>query len=609
MTDKEPKTYTAAEIVKMVNDKRQSKAFQDLYDQMDRHFELYQLVNYKPEIETHQSYTSPGPRNDFMKVFHGVNKAALTWRIVTAEDAPEDERKKANKGEGLLTGIFDRTDRQLVERQEAPLRSGSAWFACGRGMLALKCLIYPDEEAGGEITTDICSLDPYWIVWEQGRDGMVWFANIYHLSKAEAKERYGITIEDELQEPTVIDFWTRKENAVVLYSGSADDIKLLEFVKEPKAHGLKRIPIFIGFSSGMPMVREKDGAMALKERAASVYASSEKVYNPRNKLISFLLDTAEKSVAGTLVMESETGTKQVQGDPFGSWKVITLKTGEKLYPLEAPKAPPVSEMLLGIEERDLQQSTVPFPIGYGLDPQSHSGTALAMMNDNTKSIYGPFTSLIEQGWTWLCEEMLGQFKTKGQKMKLRGFDSKGKFFNLEANPEDIQDDWYIKVKCEPKLPRDEAAEMQMALAATQPRSNGRPLLTDYTAYEKILQLQDPDAEIIRIDEQLIKQKIEMIPNLMLRKMALSLLKKGDKEGAMELLSMMPSPQGAQGATLPSEGAPPQGMEPPPEIQAILSKLPPEVVAVIMEAKRTGKQLPPEIQAIVANAEMQARGGI
>ena len=39
---------------------------------------------------------------------------------------------------------------------------------------------------------------------------------------------------------------------------------------------------------------------------------------------------------------------------------------------------------------------------------------------------------------------------------------------MDATPDDVKDNWYISVKCEPKLPRDEAANIQMAIASSTP---------------------------------------------------------------------------------------------------------------------------------------------
>jgi hypothetical protein len=597
---KEAKEYTAQEIVDMVNKKQSSIAFSELFDQMDADFDLFSLKPYTAETG-HQAYTSPKPKNDFQKVFNGVNKASLTWNIAIPESAPPTERDQANKGEQILTGILAQADENLSAIGEPPLREGASWFGCGRGALGLKCLIYNDESK--ETVIDIQYTDPEHMAWERGQKGYVWMAYEYPISKAEAQEKYGVELVSE--EGRVIDWFDRKNNAVVLVDGTIAANTGNQFVKKPEPHGLDHVPMWIEFAGGMPSVFNKQFQQQLKHRAASVWSSSRKIYEPFDKQVSFIMDTAEKSVAGTLKYMTETGAKGIEGDPFGNWKVIKMKKGEELSALDPPKVPPESGVILGIIDKDLQQSTVPYPIGYGLDPQAHSGAALSMINDNTRSIYDPFTSLIERAWKWLCKEIFIQFKAKGQKLTLKGFNSDGKFYQLEATPADIQDGWYIQVKCEPKLPRDEAGELQMALSATNPRGpDGRPFISDYTAYEKILKLQNPDAEDTRIEEQQVSRMIERMPNIQIRKVAKELVKKGDLEGAKELLAMMPNPQG--GGQQEEPGAPGAATGQPTEQPAGQPQLTPQqleqAAAMAAALQKQGKPIPPELQQILAQAQ-------
>ena len=609
-------SYSAGDIRKMVEDKLNSTAFLEMATQQEDDFNLLTLEEYQAK-SGYQSYTSPAPRNDFLKVFHGINKAELTWQILTPDDAPQADREAASRGEALLTGILDRGDRALRKIGEPPLRSALSWYACARGVAGLKCLIYSNESHETEIS--IRAIDPMHMAWESGVDGLVWAAYKYSVSKGEAKARWGVDLGGETA--TVIDFFDANINAVVLSAGTVEQSKGDEFIKPPESHDIGHVPVWIGFASGMPTVFTSTDEPTLKHRASSVYSSSRNVYEPRNKQVSFIMDTAEKSVAGTLVYESETGQKQIQGDPFGAWQVVLLAKGEKLAPLQPPEVPAASGVLLGVLNQDKQESTVPFPIGYGLDPQAHSGAALAMMNDNMRSVYGPFTSLLEDAYHWLAEEILGQFKAKGQKIFLQGFDAAGKFFEMDATPEDVQDNWYLSIKCEPKLPRDEAADIQMAMAASTPGPDGDPLVSKLTAREKIVRLQNPDAEAKRIEAEVIARLIMRMPNIQIRRVANELLAKGDKEGAMELLASIPSPTAQDGGRGPIAGqgaapapAPAPGPAPMPGPQGA-GGIPPEVQNVIMAASQALGIPPEQVMAMgpervqqLMQARAQAPGG-
>ena len=588
--------YTASEIIELYDNKGSTVAVSELADQFETDYNLFALDPYVAEAG-HLSYTSPKAKNDFLKVLFGINKSSLTWQIVTAEDAPEDERKSANDGESLLTGIIEEANRNLSRVGEPTLRDGLAWFSGIRGMVGLKCLIYTNADKETEI--DIRPLDPLHMRWERGVLGMVWVGFDYSVSKVEAQERFGIELTGE-EDARVIDFFTRNINATVFASGQKGS-PTSQFIKEPTPHGLGHVPIWVGFAGGMPTVYNKNNVLQLKHRATSVYNSSRGIYEPFNKQVSFILDTAEKSVAGTLVYQSKDGKKTIKGDPYQNWQVVSIAEGEKIEPLMPARVPPETAMVLSIIDRDKQESTVPYPIGYGVDVGGvHSGTALAMLNDNTRSVYDPFCGLMEQAYQWLCEEILEQFKAKGQKMQLKGFNQDGKFFTFDANPTDIQDSWYVNVKVEPKLPRDEAGELQMALAATQPRANGRPFMSDYTAYEKVIKLANPDAENTRIDDQLTNDMIAKMPQFQIRRIAQALIDKGDREGAEEFLASIPPPQG---------GGQPQGQPMgQPMGQGGGQQLSPEevskLVQIAQQLQAEGKPIPEDIKVALTMAQGQ-----
>jgi hypothetical protein len=209
---------------------------------------------------------------------------------------------------------------------------------------------------------------------------------------------------------------------------------------------------------------------------------------------------------------------------------------------------------------------------------------------------------MERAWKWLCKEILVQFKAKGQKVKLRGFNQDGKFWALEASPDDVKDDWYIQVKCEPKLPRDEFAELQMGMAARQPDASGQPLLSDYSIREKVIKLSNPDAEQTRIDEQILKRKIESIPEYTLRKMALAMLKAGDMDGAQLFLSKLMQAQG-QGNSMAAPGSVPGGPAPQAgQVPQLTPQQLEEVAQMAAQLQAQGKPIPPEMRMALQQAQ-------
>ncbi|MDO8715561.1 MAG: hypothetical protein Q7J73_01955 [Dehalococcoidales bacterium] len=622
---KKDRVLSAEDIVVLVDAKRDSTAHSELREQMEEDFQnRFALEPYVAE-SGHQAYTSPKPKNDFLKVLNGIQKASLTWSIAVSEKASADEREAASKGEQFLTGVFAMADRQLKAAGEPTLRESAQWIGCGRGVGVAKCLLYPDDEK--ETAVDLRVLDPMHCYWEKGVKDLAWCAYEYHISSVEAQERWDVDIEGDTDGSVrVLDFFNRTINAVVVTWGTPKSQQL--FAKKPTPHNLGRVPFYVRFAGSMPTIFDKDHNQTLKHRAMSVWASSRNVYEPMNKQVSFFMDMVERSVDPSLEYQTADGKKALEGSPFGAFQVIRTKIGERLAPIEVPKAPQESKVILDMLDRDFQQSVAPFPLAYGIEGTTspHSGAALSMLNDNMRSVFDPFASLVEGIFQWFCEESLRQFKLKGTTMKVQGFTKTNKFFVTSISKKDIDDGWFVQAKCEPRMPRDEAAEMQMALAASNPRGqDGRPLLSDLSIYEDVLKIQDPDSESTRIDDQMLERKILSMPEIQLKRVALKLFKQGDKENAALIMSKVQgagqpalppgAPQGAltagglpigqppmappggppmmpQGQPMAPQGPMPQGM---PQISPQDMMIAQQIAAQLQAA---GQPIPPELQMIL-----------
>tara|TARA_Y100000310_G_scaffold151656_1_gene151253 strand:+ start:2385 stop:4394 length:2010 start_codon:yes stop_codon:yes gene_type:complete len=558
----------------------------DLSAQMEDDFELLTLVEYEPEDTTgktrkgYQSYTSSKPRNFFDKVLDGLNRAALTIEIVLPEDSKEKERRAASVGELYLWGALAEIDRRLERRGEPSLRESIGFLMCARGWYAMRALVYRSKD-DKETVFDVQPWDPLHTTWEQGADGLLWAARKRKATKAQIEFEYGVVITG--QDTEVIDFWDAERNAVIIDG---------DFAKEPTEHNIGHVPVGIGAVGSMPTIQSKDFESTLQYRGDSVWSSSRGLYRPQNKYISWIMDTAARSVAGSLVYESKDGTKTVEGDPYGTFKVLPLAQGERIYPLELPKVPPEVAAVLGIMNDDTQQSTLPYPLAYGGTKEAMSGRALSVLADATRSAYSPRTTKMATAYKWLCEELLAQYAIKGtQTTDMKGYKRDGRFFKQQVKPSEIDNGWIVNVTVEPRMPRDEEAEVMMALAATQRRGpEDIPLMSKQTARENILQIRDPDSEE---DKALAEMGKTMLP-VMGPRIAKAMKDRGDDEGAEIFMAWLASqglfkgpgqqgggPSRQMGGVPPGaapEAAPqaaPQGAAPPP--------IPPELVEAILQA--------------------------
>ncbi len=530
--------------------KYQQSEMEDLRTRMEDDFDIYKLTEY-PAKAGYESYTSTAPKNFFDKILDGINRAALTINIRTDEGAQEDERDSANQGELFLIGALNDIDRRARFRREKALRRNIAFMACLRGWVALRCLVYVPE---GEKNTvfDVLSWDPMHVTWEDGPGGLVWAAYQRKATKSQIHAEYGYIIEG--QDALVTDFWTREKNCILVNN---------EFIKEPMEHMIGHVPVFIGNVGDMPDIQQKDftgqtlrSNNTLEYQGESVWSTARDIIEPRNKYISQLMDTAKRSVAGSLVHKSKAGDKKIKGDPYASFQEIVIEEGEEIYPLELPSAPPETAAILGAIDHDWQQSTLPYPLAYGGTQAAESGRALAIRIEATRSAYSPRTHLLRESYQWLCEEVLGQFanpKRKNKAVELHGESNEMSFFQVTKKPTDIKEDWIVDVIVEPRLPRDEAEEINMSIAATRSGGSGeQPLMAISSARRDILKLKNPDLE----EQRVLAEMGKALPPIMNRRIAAAMASEGDEEGAEILMNWINSQeQGAQAAPTDMSGQP------------------------------------------------------
>ena len=609
---------TIDEITQLVKDKEAefqagtgSSTAPSLHDRMEADFELLTLEPYQPKDmngnvrKGYQAFTTSKPRNFFDKILDGVNRAEMILTIETEEDAGAEEKKKASLGELFLFGLLERINRRLQRRGEPPLRESLAYWMCARGWYALRVLIYKSAREK-EPVVDVLPWDPMRVTWEMSGDGLLWAAHKRLASAAQVLAEYDIATEGKTA--YVIDFWDKDINAVVVDS---------VWGKEPTPHDIGHPPVLIGAVGSMPSMQRKDYTGTIEHRGDSVWASSRGLYEPWNHYVSLLMDIAEAGMVGSMVWETEEGNKVLpEGDPFRNRQILQIKAGvEKLSHLELPKAPLETSAIVRLISDDIQQGTLPYPLAYGGTEESMSGRALAFLGDQTRSVYTPYSNGLALAYTWMCEELLSQFKNKVKgRMTVQGYDNKQKYYRAEIKPSDINPNWFVSVTVKPKLPRDEETEINMANASTASRGPGdMPLLSKATARENILQLRDPQAE----EDKILTEMGKALPPIQGARIVDAMRRRGDNESA-DLVQRFLDSQGMGFGGQPGMGAPPGPSAPPGQngaqpgqeiIKAVLLFLSEnggqELAKILVESLRAGTVLDPQVIASVVELLMQA----
>ena len=534
----------------------------------------YQLKKYEPK-PGYESYTSSAPKNFFDKIVDGVNRAALTIHVNTGEDAQEDERADANEAELFIEGALNHIDRLGRKTRQKALRRQLAFFSSLRGWIVMRALVYVPK-GKTETTFDVKVWDPMHVYWEDGVNGAIWVAHQRKATRSQIHSEYGVKIEGT--DGMVTDFWTEDQNMVLVDT---------TWLKEPTDHNIGHVPVFVGNVGDMPDIQNKDFSgdnigvhNTLEYQGESVWTAARGVIEPRNRYISQLMDTAKRSVAGSLVHKSPKGDKKIKGDPYASFQAIPIEDGESIEPLELPTAPPETAAILGLLDHDWQQSTLPYPLAYGGTAAAESGRALAIRIEATRSAYSPRTHLLREAYQWLSEELLSQFANKAignKKVELYGDNPMtDTFFRSGYTPTDIKPEWIVDVIVEPRLPRDEQVEIEMAIAASTPRAEGRqPLMAVSSARKQIMKLKNPDLE----EQKVLAEEGKEIPPIKYRRMAAAVEEQGDPEGAMLIMEWLEGEEmknrqalareGGGGAAPQAPAAQPTQTAPPSEDEMII----------------------------------------
>ena len=539
---------TEGEIIQAVKDRESDLS--NLRARMEDDFDIITLKAYEAEIKGREEYTSSAPRNFFDNVIDGVNRAPMTLQVRVPSDAKEKDRRAASQSELFLYGALDAIDRRHRKRSQPSLKKGMAFFVCSRGWLALRALV---QVPAGETETvfDVMYWDPLQITWEVGTTGLLWAAYKRMATRSQIEAEYNLEISGK--QGTITDFWSPDSNSVLVNS---------EFVKEPTEHGIGHVPVLVLPVGSMPAIlTTADGQEdSLEFQGESLFAASRQLVTPRNKYISRLMDIQKRSVSGTLLHKSKDGTKQIEFDPYIGEREIRIAEDEEIEPLLLPQAPPETAAIMGVIEHDWLESTKHGPLAYGGVTAAESGTALAIRNESTRAVFAPRTELIAEGYTWLCEELLHQFATRKEvkPATLSGYDREGEFFKVTIKPGAVDPNARIEVRIEPKLPRDEQAEMMMALQLTARRNpEDIPMISKRTARGDILKLRDPDAEEDRVLVELGRNN----PAIRARRIAAALERTGETELANEVMELFQGGIGEVTTGPQGQPAPPQG--PPP----------------------------------------------
>jgi len=546
-----------AAITKMVDDK--DKELKDLKDRFEYDYnKLWRLPEYQlGKKEDYDIYTSNLPRNLANKIIEILGYAPLQISIPQEND-DEKEREAKAAGERLIYGALNIADERLRGTVQPTIQEQLAFYAVLRGWVVLRCYLHVEKE-GGETIPDIVAWDPLNVVWDVGSSGKIWVCHKRPITAGQAKSEYGASMWEKFKslfqgkssKPVLYDFWD-EEGYQVIHKG--------ENVLGPETHGLGYIPVFVGMVGPAPFIQSGEATDTIKDFGESVYGPERGIFPVINKIMTYRLTLLGQGVHPPLGIYSRDGQKPFQESPYRKGDNVHFSTDNKedAKPLFTPTIPSDAASF----QNDVQRETMmggALPLLWGVDEPGGSGYRANLLTHAASTTLLPRQRLMENALEWGGREILAQYKGGGfGKLRVRGHDGKGKSFDTELSPGNIEADWFPEAKLSPQLPQDEAGLYAMMEAAVRSRIHSRE-----TAMDKV-GIQDIEAEKGRIS----REDADDIPSIRVRKIMKELTDDGRPDLARQVFQEYLKALGLQpgGGTTQTQGMP-SNVLPPAETQA------------------------------------------
>lgn len=497
--------WTPEKIVRVVE--AQEIASEELRSRMERDYGMY-LLEWKDDRwdksnpDDYYSYTSNAPRTFADRMIELLVSAKMIAQVPYG-DAKAEERQFGKAKERFFSWCLRQADENLLLQVLPTLKQQLAFYIVLRGWYAGRALLY--KSADGSTQMDITPFDPMHTFYAVGKGGLNWLCHKLLRTRDEIEDEYGISMDDlnvageargERGDSetgiTVYDFYDRLTNYVVIGK---------DFARDPSPHGAGRVPCFVGMVGATPFVQrrnEHDLKHLLSEVGESVYGANRNVYDAVNKTISDRMTLVRRQLEPGYVLESETGTKTLDHNPYVDRSEVPLKKGEKLNLLQLQEMTRDTDLLLGHLTGEEQRGSLPYS-SYGEIQFQLSGFAINTLREGLDLKIQAGVLAMQAAYRQIAKLLCEQYAT-GAYLPIVAVGGIGKSYYKEpVLPEAVAEANDMEITFVPRLPKDDVSMYSMAQIA---REGKTPLLSLRTTLDSILQLEDADGEIALLKEEI-----------------------------------------------------------------------------------------------------------
>lgn len=470
--------------------------FRELWERMDDDFDSWKLVSsgYDTTIDVktkeHESdikIISNDPRtncDDVQSILSSAERQIIVRMAETGEG--EDKREDIGKLERLFEFLLQKGDERLIRLLLPPLRESLIWYSLVRGWVAGRFLTYEDD---GDVTPDYMALDPRWLTYEIGKDGMLWTSHKTFRSKAALESEYGEKIKTQPwfkpwgetnKNIAVRDYWKYEGKESITNSVICNG----RFLKEPKEYKLTSHPILVMPVTTRPPVSGREGVNELKGYGESIFAPTRDINGIRNRFVTMVASHANMMANQALINYKG---KQGKSIPKGGTMnvpggIIELTLGENnLMPSPLQEvSPTVIELLNWLSSR-VQRGMLPdIPI----DSPPPSGTLYNLVQEQGNKIFNPQLRNLNYFYADILRLTEEQMIADKISIEIEGED-KQRYFKTKITPVDLKKPHIIKVEFTARTPW---TQMDTAQIAQMLRQSGVP---EGWIWENIYKFQDP----------------------------------------------------------------------------------------------------------------------
>ena len=514
------------------------------YDQ-----DLYDLIPFNGEValdedltsNKYRTYTSNEPQVVANKLIKLALSSKLTFKITTGRET--EEKRTLNQGKkDFLYAALKMGEKTQMKYQRGGIKEQLTYYIAMRGWFAGRSLLRPG--ADGNTMVDIMPWDPMQVVWDVGPDGLLWACKLSYETYSEVKAAHPgmrklTTQEMDSQERMMVyDYYDGRSN--VVFSESED-------IKHGTPHGSPVIPIFLGHTGGQPMSSGhgyygtyQNGSFAVSGSGyggygsyddsmtrvgESVYQSTRDIYPKLNFVRSVLLEYVARTQDPPIVTQSEGGQRSAGENPLRTGNEIQADIKDKISALPLPETTDDLKIFLDVVSGELQRGTVSHT-SFGELSFQLSGYALNTLTKNLEDQVAPILNSLMDAYAQISDNLCAQYGT-------------GFFAPIpipgemdKAMPELIRLADPVETVFKANLPRDMAAEIQMAVTLRTPDASGRPIVDDPFILENILRVEDIEGMSDRINEQMAGA---LVPTAQLWTYFESALNRGQEDIAREIM--------------------------------------------------------------------------